>query len=220
MTTSGDASRAIDEFIHALLQAGVSPSDFATFIKDMTAPDAGDGVAENVPGFEYAQRVSQAFVNALTAHGEEANAAWDKMRRGRFSFGDATQSWTRIVQRYAGVATQALKISPITRPTSIVIEFPQGEPRSSHVPVRLDEFLETDTELGVVQIAGRRADIFDGPPRALGHRAQLLLNRARLAKLRADDTLLYVLYRTGRGPISPLVFLVVRVTRPAKASAR
>lgn len=218
MTSNGTTSRTVDDFIRELLKAGVSPSHFAAFIKNMAGSEVVGG-DDNIPGFEYAQRVSNAWVNALTAHGEEANAAWADIRRGRYGFGAAAQAWARLVDNYAGVVAQALRPSPIAAPTWVVIEFPEGEPRSPQTSTRVDAFLEKDTALHFAQIGGTRTDIFDGAPRGLGNRIEFPLNRAQLQTLRAGENLVYFLYRAGMGPVPPLVALVVRVT-PATKSGR
>src|SRR5262245_12801056 len=145
---SDDAARRVDELFDALDRAGVDPQQFAAFLKNAIGSDAAIGGDDNVPGFEFLQRVTTATVRALTAHAEELNGAWSEIRRGRFGPGVAMQSWTRVVENYYGIVTEAWRgPSPTAKPAWLVIPYSKSKPPAPSFSVPVEAVLEKGAQI-------------------------------------------------------------------------
>lgn len=193
---------------------------FVAFVKSVTPPDDVRGGEDNVPGFEYAQRVAAATFRALMAHGEEINGAWLDVRRGRFGFDTALQTWAKLVDNYYGVFTEVIRgPSQLPRPAWLVIPYSKGKPPAPKCSVRVDGSLETGTALDYTKFESFGWDkrpvegIYAKPPEVVvGSRVQFRLNEEVILGLSDNTDLVSFIFRKSIGSAPPLVIVLLRVT--------
>ena len=172
---------------------------------------------DNVPGFEYAQRVTTSAIRALTAHGEELNDAWSQIRRGQYDSKAALNSWARLTEKYFGIFVEIMRGPvPMPRPAWLVIPYSKKKPPSPSFSVRIDGHVDRGTMLGytkfeAVGAAKAGVGIFDGPPQAAGNRVEIQLKNAAIQKLAANTDHMAFIFRQGVGNASPLVIVVLRI---------
>lgn len=177
-------------------------------------PGPGD---DNVPGFEYAQRVTTTAIRALTAHGEEINDAWSQIRRGKYDAAAAMTSWARLAENYYGIFVEMMRgPSPMPRPAWLVIPYSKEKPPSPSFSVRIDQHVDKGTLLGYTQFEAVGAEksgvgIFDGPPEAAGNRIEIRLKDTVIQKLKANTDHMAFIFRQGVGKATPLVIVVLRI---------
>jgi hypothetical protein len=184
--------------------------------RKVTGSAAGDGGDDNVPGFEYVQRVSTAAFRALSAHGEAMNAAWCQIRRGEFGFAEAARSWSKIVENYFTVVTEAARgPSQLARPAWQVIPYSKKDPRLNF-SVPTEYVLERGAALAYTRFAsltgdGVGGDIYEDTPKAVGSRVEFRLNRKVMDGLPDNADYIGFIIRKGMGTAPPLVIVMIRV---------
>jgi len=171
--------------------------------------------ADNVPGFEYVQRVATSMFRALSAHGEEMNDAWLKIRRGGFGFADALQSWARVADNYFGVVTEAARgPGQFPRPAWEAVAVSKANPKLPH-SIRIEGSLEKDARLTSVWFNRdgqvEQQVICEEAPTAAGSRIEFRLNAETLAKVEPGTMVIGFILREGVGSTSPLLIVMVRV---------
>lgn len=172
---------------------------------------------DNVPGFEYAQRVTTSAIRALTAHGEEINEAWSQIRRGKYDANAAMNSWARLAENYYGIFVEVMRGPfPIPRPAWLIIPYSKSKPPAPDFSVRIDGEVDKGTPLGYTKFEAVGADkpglgMLDGPPEAAGNRVEIRLNNAAIQKLDPDTDHVAFIFRQGVGKATPLVIVVLRI---------
>jgi len=219
-------SEQYNAYFEQLKQAGIDPRLFAAFVSQFmgSTPPPPTG-SDNVPGFEYVQRVSTAALHAVMAHGEEANRAWSELRRGRFGIGAALQSWTKVVENYAGLVTEGLRFTPhASQPAWLFIPYSKKDPPTTKFSIRIDTTREpipslqfTDFEgLAPVGYTGerstRRNALYKKPPDVTGGRIEFSLDHDKIKALDDDTEHTAFAFRKGMGAAPPVAVIVVRVT--------
>ena len=61
----------------------------------------------SIPGWEYYQRLSQAWSSALLAQAEAYNEAWPKIREGNYELKDAIKTCANVIERYYDAVPRA-----------------------------------------------------------------------------------------------------------------
>jgi hypothetical protein len=220
MPPENDAARFKDWF-DELARAGIDPRQFAAFVSQFigsTPPSPGAG--DNVPGFEYVQRVSTAAFHAVLAHGEEANRAWSETRRGRFGIGAAMQSWTKVVENYAGVVAEGLRFPAQTsQPGWQFIPYSKKNPPTPPFSVRTDstrelrQGLEYTTFAPLVPTGSSTKSVrYSKTPEVVGGRIEFTLDRSQIQTLDSNTDYIGFIYRKGMGAAPPVAIIVVHVT--------
>jgi hypothetical protein len=179
-------------------------------------PDNASQSGDNVPGLEYLQRVSAAAGRAVLAHTEEVNQVWSDIRRGTFQPAPALQSWTRVVDSYFAIVTEAWR-GPfqLPRPTWRVIPFSLKDSSPSFTfPTEqlLDKGANLDsTILPVPNGAAVPAKIFSQEPTVDGSRVTFVLDKTAFVRMENERFVGFV-FEKGKGAVNPLLIFVLHVT--------
>jgi hypothetical protein len=216
----------IKAYIDSLEQAGIDPRQFAAIVSQFVgSTQTPTGGSDNVPGFEYAQRVSTAAFHAVLAHGEEANRAWSEIRRGRFGIGAAMQSWTKVVENYACVVMEGLRFpAQAPQPAWLFIPYSKKKPPTTPFSLRIDTTREQATPLEFTTFEGRapagdagaratvRNALYTKTPDVAGGRIEFSLDHNKIQKLDDDTEHTAFAFRKGMGAGPPVAVIVLRVT--------
>jgi hypothetical protein len=224
MATGDEAAKALIDYLNDLRSKGEGPKHFAAFSRNLTGsdgvnPEVNEDGDDNLPGFEYLQRVSTAAFRAVTSHGEELNSAWSEIRRGRYSFDTAMKSWAKLTENYYGVFTEALR-GPVElhRPAWLIIPYSKSQGGAPAFSVRIDGVLKKGTPLEYTKFEGVGAtpsaitDIYEKPPEAVGSRIHIRLSDTVIKSLPENSDHVGFIFRKGVGNAPPLVIVVLRVT--------
>jgi hypothetical protein len=221
-------SEQYNAYFEQLKQAGIDPRLFAAIVSQFmgSTPPPPTG-SDNVPGFEYVQRVSAAALHAVLAHGEEANRAWSELRRGRFGIGAALQSWTKVVENYAGVVTEGLRFTPQpAQPAWLFIPYSKKNPPTTKFSLRIDTTREPIASLHFTEFegpapvrsaapgSGRVKSVLykKGIPEVVGNRVEFNLDHSQVQQLDDGTQHTAFVYRKGMGAAPPVAVVVVQVT--------
>lgn len=217
-------------YFEQLKQAGIDPRLFAAFVSQfMGATPSSSTDKDNVPGFEYVQRVSTAALHALLGNGEEANRVWFEMRRGRLGFGALLRSWTKMVENAGGVVTEALRLTPqAVQPAWLFIPYSKTDPPTTKFAIRLDTTPEpiaslqfTDFE-GPAPVGSQAAAMGGsgrgksrlykkGIPDVVGNRLEFSLDEGKVKELDVNTQHTAFVFRKGMGAAPPVAVVIVQV---------
>jgi hypothetical protein len=217
----------IKAYIDSLAQAGIDPRTFAAIVSQFAgSTQTPTGGSDNVPGFEYVQRVSNAALQAMLAHGEEANRAWSEIRRGRFGIGAAMQSWTKVVENYACVVMEGLRFTAHPpQPAWLFIPYSKGRP-TTQFSIRMDTLREqaSDVESTKFESPGPlgsaaaprqgtvTSSLYKKTPKVVDGRIEFSLDPDLVKELENDTMHTALVFRKGRGATPPVAVIVMRVT--------
>jgi hypothetical protein len=226
MPIKDDAAKSIKDYLDALENEGVGPKAFAAFAKNMGGFDDDDlnedVNKDNLPGYSYLSRISEAGFNALTAHGETANAAWKEIRRGRYGFGRAMRDMSKLVENYYGVLCEASRgIEEQRRPVWLLVPYSRKKPTNRH-SVRIETTLAPGQLLEHTKFeafgGGAGYDTLfaaDGEPKVEGARLTVRFDEKKIAPNAnhvPDGYYVCFVYPQGAGSGPPVAIIVIHVT--------
>jgi hypothetical protein len=222
-----ETANTVNHYITELERAGIDAKAFAELARKILKGDAPSDEREqvvrpftddNVPGFEYVQRISSASGRALAAQVERMNGDWSTMREGRYTFAMAMQSWAQAVESYYSVLTEAWRgPSQMPRPAWLVLPYSQRKPPAPALSVRIDGIFDQKTALEYTRFEGlgkaqSTEDIYAEPPYGVSSRVEVRLNDDAIQQLEANTDHVGFIFRKGMGVAPPLVIVVLRVT--------
>jgi hypothetical protein len=231
-----EATQILNEYLRSLKEAGITAERFADYMRNWLGWDdvgGGDPGDDNIPGYQYADRMSTAMSRALRAQAEEFNGAWRQIRQGRYGFGAAMRSWAKLAEGYYDVYLEALRgPSEVPRPSWLVITYNVRNRPANTFPVRCDGLdLGDKPELECTNFAGaRRPDpnnletvpvaapkeyIYEGSPQVDGKRILVTFNdqipdRVGRRELQLGDYVGFI-FRKQAGRSMPLVIVTLRL---------
>jgi hypothetical protein len=181
------------------------------------AVDNVDANADNVPGFEYMSRVSNAALRAAEMNGEAINDAWSRLRRGRYDFRNALQTWAMLTENSYGVFVEALRGPGQSRhPAWKIIPFSQSHPPAPTFNVPIDGFVKDELEFTEFFGTGGSHRIFDEgePPTIVGGSVYFRLRTDVIqADLQPGSDHVAFIFRKSMGSVPPLVIVMLRVAK-------
>jgi hypothetical protein len=184
-----------------------------------------------IPGFEFLERVGIAWQRAMTDHARIANAAWDQMRTGKYDHAAMVANWTKVTEAYFPALVEGFRGPGYVRePVWVYFTFdrrlavgkdgkPAGNPLEKVVTIPRME--SEATELDATTFASMHGekpidDLYttcdwadDDTSRT---QIKIVLDRTKLAA--ANGQYISIIMPKNRGPESPLVIVMLRVTTP------
>ena len=207
----------VRNFIEALQARGIGARDIAATVAGRMGGELPPAT-ENMPGFEYLNRVGSAGVMALSSQARVLNNVWSEMRKGRYGLGTALRTWAGMVDSYLTVLKEASRLpGTVQAPTWVLFQFEPGEENTQQQLARVDRRLIANTQFDhtpFVSLAGDQppADVyFDA--RLEGAGVLIELDRKKVS-LMTPGVYMSFIFIKGQGPQTPLVNLVLQVKQP------
>ena len=205
----------VARFIKALEARGVGARDVAAAFAGQFGAELPPAT-ENMPGFEYVNRVGSAGVIAISGQYRVLNNAWSEMRKGRYSFGTAVRTWVGMVDSYLGILKEASRLpGRVPTPTWVLFQFDRQEKNTQRQAVRVDRRLAANTQLDQTEFvslgAANTADgLYFAAPQLLDEEVIVELDRDKLSKVKPGVYTSFVFVK-AQGPQTPLVNVVLQV---------
>ena len=121
-------------------------------------------MTSKIPGFEYLERVSEAWGTAMGAQTRVVNDAWADMQSGNYGFANAMKAWSNYVQAQFGVLVEVSR-GPgyVCQPTWLYFDFKKNPPMT---PTALDSGVVTigKTEARTTQLDKTDFACFEAQP--------------------------------------------------------
>ena len=191
-----------------------------------------NGTKTKFPGFEFVDRVGQAWISASAAQTRLANEAWSQMRSGNLGLSDLMQFWARSVESQFGTFLE-LSRGPgfVRQPAWLYFDYKKGETGQTAL-----EGLATLSRSEALATNLDKTDFayFEGGPSKLmedDYTAQWLDSTNRtdikitiaVEKLEAADVQVgqYIAFvlAAGRSSEPPLAIVMLRISAAAAAPA-
>jgi hypothetical protein len=207
----------VRNFIDALQARGIGARDIAATVAGRVGGELPPAT-ENMPGFEYLNRVGSAGVMALSGQAKVLNNVWSEMRKGRYGLATALRTWAGMVDSYLSVLKEASRLpGTVQAPTWVLFQFEPLEKNAQQQLVRVDRRLIANTQFDhtpFVALDGAQpaADVyFDA--RLEGPGILIELDREKVSKMNPGVYMSFIFVK-GQGPQTPLVNLVLQVKTP------
>ena len=172
------------------------------------------------PGFEYLQRVTVAWNEAMLDQARSMQGLWDSMRTGDFKLEQLAQAWVSGVESYYGVALEATR-SNSERPVWLVVPFKKSEPNGTlEYPIALERLQPDETQAEASPFTDMRAggllelqpkDEIFSQLKVVGRRLAVRLNPEVVKTVPAGEYMSFV-FVASRGAQPPLAIVVLTVT--------
>jgi hypothetical protein len=173
-----------------------------------------------IPGFEYLERIGIVWQRAQTDQARIANDAWNQMKAGTYGYAAMVANWAKLTETYFPVLIEGLRGPGYVRePVWVYFTFSKGQPSALETTVTIPRMEAQATELDPTTLApmhGQRP--LDGVLTCTWADNNLSRTQIKIVldvtKLPAAENGQYIciIMPKSRGPESPLVIVMLRVT--------
>ena len=220
-----------EDYVEAFRRAGITPQQVADVVGRLSSDAPRGGVNrgqasaheppefsnDNIPGFEYLQRVTMAAGRAVVAQVERLNEDWVRIREGTYTFGAALGTTAKWLESVTHVVDEAWRgPSQFPRPAWLIIPYSLRHKPAPDLSVRVDAIFDRRMPLDYTKFEGLGSarssqDIYAQAPHGVGNRVELRLNELTLERLDPNTDHVGFIFRPNAGPSPPLVIVVLRV---------
>jgi len=173
-----------------------------------------------IPGFEYFERIGIAWQRAMTDHARIANNVWDQIKAGKYDHAAMAANWANVTEAYFPALVEGFRGPGYVRePVWVYFTYSKGDPKPLETVARIPRMESQATELDATTFASMHGKApLDGVYKTCIW-ADDDLSRTQI-KIVLDPTILggadgqyiSIIMPKNRGPESPLVIVMLRVT--------